>query len=247
LLADFEFQIYYKKSNKNDEVDTLSRWLNHEKVKQVHAEILFKENRILTKELAAMYRVKNTSLMNDELIQKCHDSWADEHLEVKRTENLVRWKHNISDLRNWVMKYIIRCESCQKNKIQRNKQYNEVIQIDVLSKSWKSVTMNFIMKLSSSKNSTWEVQFNSILTIVNRLIKYTMFISFKKTVTASVLMYIILWELISNHKLSKKFIINRNKLFTSKFWKMLTVKLEIRWKMLTVYHSQTDRQSKWMN
>jgi len=33
LLADFEFQIYYKKSNENDEADALSRWFDHEKVK----------------------------------------------------------------------------------------------------------------------------------------------------------------------------------------------------------------------
>jgi len=68
LLADFEFQIYYKKSNKNDEADILSRWLNHEEVKQIHIKILFKENKVLTKELAATYRVKNTSLMNNKLI-----------------------------------------------------------------------------------------------------------------------------------------------------------------------------------
>jgi len=71
-----------------------------------------------------------------------------------------------------------------------------------------------------------------------------MFISFKETATASVLMYIILWELISNHRLLKKFIINKDKLFTSKFWKTLTAKLEIKWKISTAYHSQTDRQSK---
>jgi len=69
-------------------------------VKQVHAEILSEKNRILMKELAAMYRVKNTSLMNDELIQKCYNSQTDEHLEVKRTENLVQQRCNISDLRN---------------------------------------------------------------------------------------------------------------------------------------------------
>jgi len=68
LLADFEFQIYYKKSNENDRVNILSRRLNHEEVKQVHVEILFKENEIFMKELAATYRVENTSLMNDKLI-----------------------------------------------------------------------------------------------------------------------------------------------------------------------------------
>jgi len=117
----------------------------------------------------------------------------------------------------------------------------------MLNWSWKSVTINFITKLSSSKDSTWEVQFDSILMIINRLIKYTMFISFKETVTTSILMYIILQELISNHRLLRKFIINRDKLFTSKFWKTLTAKLKIKWKMLTAYYSQTDRQSKWMN
>jgi len=91
------------------------------------------------------------------------------------------------------------------------------------------------------------VKFNSILTIVDRLTKYTMFISFKKTTTASVLMYTILQELINNHELSKEFITDRDKLFTSKFWEMLTAELEINHKMLMMYHSQTDEQSEWMN
>jgi len=55
-----------------------------------------------------------------------------------------------------------------------------------------------------------------------------MFISFKKTATAPVLVYIILQELISNHRLSKEFIIDRDKLFTSKFWETLTAELRIR-------------------
>jgi len=117
LLADFEFQIYYKKSNENDEINTLSRWLNHEEVKWIHIKILFKENEILTKELAATYKVKNASLINDELIQKCYNSWTDEHLEVKRTENLIQWRCNISDFKNQIVKYITKCELCWRNKI----------------------------------------------------------------------------------------------------------------------------------
>jgi len=145
------------------------------------------------------------------------------------------------------VKYITKCESCWRNKIQRNKWYDEVTWIDTLNRLWKSVTMNFIMKLSSSKNSAWEIQFNNILTIVNRLIKYIIFISFKETATAPILTYIILQELVSNHELLKKFIINRDKLFMSKFWEMLTVKLEIKRTMSTVYHLQMNEQSEWMN
>ena len=74
MLADFEFQIHYKKSNENDEVNVLSRWLDHEKVKWVHAEILFEENKIFMKKLTTIYRVESTSLMNNELIQKCYNN-----------------------------------------------------------------------------------------------------------------------------------------------------------------------------
>jgi len=58
-------------------------------VKQVHTEILSEKNKVLTKKLAATYKVKNTSLMNNKLIQECHDSQTDEYFEVKRTENFV--------------------------------------------------------------------------------------------------------------------------------------------------------------
>jgi hypothetical protein len=53
-----------------------------------------------------------------------------------------------------------------------------------------------------------------------------LFISFKKIATASVLMYMILQELISNHELLRKFIINKDKLFMSKFWKHLQQSLK---------------------
>jgi len=247
-LADYEFQIHYKKSNENGEADTLSRQSDHEEVKEIHIKILSEDNKeILTKGLTATYKMKQAFLTGEELIQVCHDNRVDEHLEVKRTENLIQRRHNISDLKNWITEYITKCNSCCRNKIQKDKRYDRVTQLNTLNVSWKSITMNFITKLLTLKNLAWEVKFNSILTIVDRLIKYTMFISFKKTATASVLMYIILQKLINNHGLSKEFIINRDKLFTSKFWETLTAELRINHKMLTAYHSQTNEQSEQMN
>ncbi len=141
------------------------------------------------------------------------------------------------------MKYIVRCNSCWCNKIQRDKHYNKVTWLNALNALWESIIMNFITKLLKFKDLAWEVRFDSILIIVNRLMKYTMFISFRETATASVLMYIILQELISNYRLLKKFITDRDKLFMSKFWKMLTAELRIKHKMLTAYYSQMNEQS----
>ncbi len=89
-LADFEFQIHYKKNNENDDADTLSRQSDHKEVKMIYAEILHKDKKkTLIKDLAMTFKVKNAFLINDELIKVCYDSRADEHLEVKCTEDLV--------------------------------------------------------------------------------------------------------------------------------------------------------------
>ncbi len=247
-LADYKFQIHYKKGNENGEADALSRQPDHEGVEKIHIRILSEDNKgILTKGLAATYKVKQAFLTDEELIWVCHDDRANEHLEVKRTEDLIWRRHNISDLRDWITEYIVRCNSCCRNKIQRDKKYDRVTQLDALNAPWESVTMDFITKLLTSKDPAWRVKFDSILTIVDRLTKYTMFIPFKKTTTASVLMYTILQELINNHRLSKEFITDRDKLFTGKFWEMLTAELRINHKMLTAYHPQMNEQSKQMN
>ncbi len=56
----------------------------------IYIEILCKNKKeIFTKDLAVTFKMKNAFLMNDELIKVCYDSRADEHLEVKYTEDLV--------------------------------------------------------------------------------------------------------------------------------------------------------------
>jgi len=41
------------------------------------------------KDLAATFKMKNAFLMNNKLIKVCHNSRADEHLEVKHTEDFI--------------------------------------------------------------------------------------------------------------------------------------------------------------
>jgi len=74
-LADFEFQIHYKKNNENSDADTLSRQSDHKEVKTIHTEILCKDEReTLMKDLAATYKIKNTFLTDNKLIKVCHNS-----------------------------------------------------------------------------------------------------------------------------------------------------------------------------
>ena len=77
--------------------------------------------------------------------------------------------------------------------------------------------MNFITKLLKSKKLIEEIIYNSILVMMNQLIKYTHIISFKEIYFSEQLKYVILNRLIQHNSISKTLVNDRNKLFTSKF------------------------------
>jgi len=77
--------------------------------------------------------------------------------------------------------------------------------------------LNFIVKLSKSKERIIETMYDSILIITDRLIKYEYFLSYKKATFAEDLIYTFLRMIVANYELSDEIISNRDKLFTSKF------------------------------
>ena len=77
--------------------------------------------------------------------------------------------------------------------------------------------MNFIVKLSLLKKFLTKVSYNSILTIVDWLIKEVHFILYKKVLNAEELTYIFLKNVTALQDLSDKIIFNRDKLFMLKF------------------------------
>jgi len=113
--------------------------------------------------------------------------------------------------------------------------------------AWKSIALNFIIKLLKSKERVTRITYNSILMITDKLIKYEYFLSYKKATFAKDLTYTFLRMIVANHDLSDEIILNRNKLFTLKFWKLLVNQLKIHLKLSTTYHSQMNKQMKRMN
>jgi hypothetical protein len=61
------------------------------------------------------------------------------------------------------------------------------------------------------------VTYNLILVIINRLIKYAYFISYKEGLTIEELIYIFNKNIIANYGILKEIINNKDKLFISNF------------------------------
>jgi hypothetical protein len=83
--------------------------------------------------------------------------------------------------------------------------------------AWKSIALDFIIKLLLSKKALTGVIYNSILVVTNRLIKYAHFISYKKGLTVEELVYTFNKNIITNYRILEEIISNKDKLFTSNF------------------------------
>jgi len=77
--------------------------------------------------------------------------------------------------------------------------------------------MNFIIKLSKLTNSATEDKYDSILVMIDKLIKYSHIIACKEKFTAEQLRYIVLNRLIRYHDIFKELISDKDKLFTSNY------------------------------
>ena len=143
-------------------------------------------------------------------------------------------------MRKAVEDYIWQCTTCAQNKSTRHKPYGEQQQIEAPQQAWQEITMDFIVKLSLSKDSITDIKYDSILVVVDRLTKYAHFIPWKEKENAGDLAKVILKEIIANHGIPQSIISDKNKLFTSKFWNTWTQQLGTKIKLSTAYHPQTD-------
>jgi hypothetical protein len=95
------------------------------------------------------------------------------------TKTIAKFKqeYDFPGLRHKVAKVIKECDICNRAKTARHKPYGLLQPLPVAERPWSSVTMDFITKLSMSKDPATGVKYNSILTVVDRLTKWAYFIS----------------------------------------------------------------------
>jgi hypothetical protein len=82
--------------------------------------------------------------------------------------------------------------------------------------------------------------YDFIMVVTDRFTKYVYFIPYFESFLAEDLAYMFYKYIMANYRFLQRIINDRDKLFTSRFWKLLINLSGIHYKLLTVYHSQTD-------
>jgi len=140
-----------------------------------------------------------------------------------------------------VKQYVEGCDACQCNKNYTEQLAEKLMPNSVPEKPWVYILADFITKLPLAQG------YNSILVVVDRLTKIVYFISTTEKTSAEELARLFrnnMWKL---HRLPKSIISDRGPQFAVGLMKELNEMLGIKSKLSTVFHPQTDRQTKRVN
>ena len=135
---------------------------------------------------------------------------------------------------------------CLTSKVVRYKPYGDFQFLSVLTYQWKDLLKDFVTSLPIltdwKKNS-----YNSILIIVDRLIKTVYYKPVKITINAPGLAEGIIDVVVRHHGLPDSIVTNRGSLFISKFWSLLCYFLGIKRRLSTAFYPQTDGETERQN
>ena len=184
---------------------------------------------------------------NNDIIKKAHDTKLAGHQRIlktlKRIQEKITWKNIKAD----VEKYIKNCPICAMGKHDRSRKkiLHQFLQPPEII--FQKPALNFVIGLPESQNPATGINYDMICTIIDGLIKYAKFILCKTTITAEELTKLFVKKKIADHGIFEQIINDKNKLFTSIFNTRLRKALGIRKSISTVFHFQTDGQTKRMN
>lgn len=181
------------------------------------------------------------------VLRDCHDSASAGHLGIAKTLELVSRSYHWPKMRQFVEDYVSSCIQCNLNKPSRQKPLGNLQQLPIPSRPWESISMDFIVKLPVSEEPVTSVKYDSIWVVVDRLTKMSHFVPCNETISASDLAHLFMSKIFSAHGLPENIVSDRGSLFVSKFISSLCLMADVKQKISTAYHPQTDGQTERVN
>jgi transposase InsO family protein len=175
------------------------------------------------------------------ILRQKHDHPTAGHPGRIKTIQLISRDYYWRASKAFVADYIATCGRCARNKPFRQKPYGQLQPLPISKRPWSSLSMDFIDQLPKSGG------FDSILVVVCRFTKMSIFIPTRITATSRDLADAFLHHVFSKHGLPDDIVSDRGSKFVSKFWKALCDRLSIERKVSTAYHPETDGQTERVN
>ncbi|XP_039003082.1 uncharacterized protein LOC120129711 [Hibiscus syriacus] len=182
-----------------------------------------------------------TGSLRLQIIQNMHDSPQGGHSGAQATYYRIRSNFYWPNLKSMVATYVRCCDICQQTKVEHIAKPGLLQPLPVPTQAWEIITMDFIEGLPTSLKK------NCILVIVDKFTKYSHFLSLSHPYTAAEVAKLYLDNIYKLHGQPKMAISDRDKTFTSLFWRELMKQLGTKAVFSTAYHPEIYGQTERVN
>ena len=184
--------------------------------------------------LKKRWNILNNIELKNMILYDIHNSKIVGHFGTYKT--LERLKHNT----NWhkmeedVKDYVRTCDTCQRDKPSRHRQYGELQLLEVHYRPWLSISMDCIIELPESNRYT------HIWVIVHRFTNVAYLVPLPTITSTKDLAKIFVKEVWKNHRLPTGIISDGDTKVTSHFWQAIMDLLGIETTLSMAVHPKTD-------
>ena len=141
-----------------------------------------------------------------------------------------------------VAAYVSACDTCQRVKFRRDRPAGLLQPLPIPDRKWQSVSMDYIVELPRTSSGH-----DAILVFVDRLTKMVHLVATTSEVTAEETAELFVRHVVRLHGTPDELISDRDRRFSSRFFKQLMQLLGVHQRMSTAFHPQTDGQTEVMN
>lgn len=179
--------------------------------------------------------------LQTKLLSALHNSPVGGHSGIHATYQRAKKLYYWPGMKLAVELFVKQCSICQQAKHSNTKPAGLLQPLKPPEAPWQEITMDFIEGLPLSHGA------NVILVVVDRLTKYSHFIPLHHPYTAASVAQLFMDHVVKLHGVPLTIISDRDKIFTSNFWKELFKSVGTQLHYSTAYHPQTDGQSERVN
>ncbi|KAE8241987.1 hypothetical protein A4X13_0g7178, partial [Tilletia indica] len=171
----------------------------------------------------------------EQLIHEYHHTIRTGHPSAARTAASMSEHLFAHDLAQRVTAHVQACYECQANKPRRHKEYGDMEPVVTPDEIFHTCGVDFVSGVPKTKDG-----YDAIMVVVDKYTRFVFFIKAKVTDTAEIVAQRFLEHVFPTTGLPKALVSDRDPRFTSEFWSCLTKSLDIKLRMSTAYHPQTD-------
>ena len=181
-----------------------------------------------------------------EIIDKYHNGILQGHWGIAKTVEIIKRKYFIPNLVKHVQQHILTCPGCQRLKVNKQKQRGLLVQLQLPTIKWQSVSMDWI-SFKDNPRTIELTTYDTVLIFTDRATKMVHLIPTTSHSTADQTAKLFIKHVVKHHGIPRSIHSDRDPRLSSALWQELCLKLDIKHKMTAAYWPQANGQAERTN